>query len=189
MSGRPSQCFLFQSCGRRVENATFDCLLNRENTLGVEPFVASEEECQVLCQKVSNNELMGSNHQTTNLVFPNFFLLFDGFVLRGWFFCRSNCVVSLFCRACDFAACACLCWTMQSFDRVFFCCDIASSWGRLPGPDEGSRRRNAKCFELPWHDCCLYVVDFYELKTRTCAKGSKMIEGQEYEISNAPTAD
>ena len=54
MSGRPSQCFLFQSCGRRVENATFDCLLNRENTLGVEPFVASEEECQVLCQKVSN---------------------------------------------------------------------------------------------------------------------------------------
>ena len=53
MSGRPSQCFLFQSCGRRVENATFDCLLNRENTLGVEPFVATEEECQVLCQKVS----------------------------------------------------------------------------------------------------------------------------------------
>ena len=52
MSGRPSQCFLFQSCGRKVENATFDCLLNRENTLGVEPFVASEEECQVLCQKV-----------------------------------------------------------------------------------------------------------------------------------------
>ena len=73
MSGRPSQCFLFQSCGRRVENATFDCLLNRENTLGVEPFVASEEECQVLCQKVSNN------HQTTNSESTNFYydLFFD----------------------------------------------------------------------------------------------------------------
>ena len=33
------------------------------------------------------------------------------------------------------------------------------------------------------------VIDFYELKCRMCANGSKIIEGQDYEISYTPTAD
>lgn len=53
MNGRPSQCFLFHSCGRKVENATFDCVLNKENTLEVHPFVENDEDCEMLCQQVT----------------------------------------------------------------------------------------------------------------------------------------
>ena len=52
MNGRPSQCYLFKSCGRKVENATFDCMLNKENTLEVHPFVDTESECEIHCQEV-----------------------------------------------------------------------------------------------------------------------------------------
>ena len=54
MNNRPSQCFLFKTCGRKVENATFDCVLNKENTLEVEAFVDSETTCESICQKVSH---------------------------------------------------------------------------------------------------------------------------------------
>ena len=53
MPGKPSQCFMFKSCGRNVENATFDCALSKENTLQVHPFVESNDDCQILCQDVS----------------------------------------------------------------------------------------------------------------------------------------
>ena len=52
MNNRPSQCFLFKTCGRKVENATFDCVLNQENTLEVEAFVDSATTCETICQKV-----------------------------------------------------------------------------------------------------------------------------------------
>ena len=52
MNGRPSQCYLFKTCGRKVENATFDCTLNKENTLEVHPFIDTEEECESHCQEV-----------------------------------------------------------------------------------------------------------------------------------------
>ena len=57
MNGRPSQCYLFKSCGRKVENATFDCMLNKENTLEVHPFVDTESECEIHCQEVSYFQL------------------------------------------------------------------------------------------------------------------------------------
>ena len=52
MAGKPSQCFLFKTCGRNVENATFDCALSKENTLEIRPFVETDQSCQVLCQEV-----------------------------------------------------------------------------------------------------------------------------------------
>ena len=48
----PSQCYLFKSCGRKVETAAFDCSINAENTLEVKPFIKSEEECEMKCQEV-----------------------------------------------------------------------------------------------------------------------------------------
>ena len=48
----PSQCYLFKSCGRKVETATFDCSINAENTLEVKPFIISEQECEMKCQEV-----------------------------------------------------------------------------------------------------------------------------------------
>ena len=51
----PSQCYLFKSCGRKVETAAFDCSINAENTLEVKPFTKSEEECEMKCQEVSIN--------------------------------------------------------------------------------------------------------------------------------------
>ncbi|TRY74923.1 hypothetical protein TCAL_07513 [Tigriopus californicus] len=47
---RPSQCFLFKSCGRQVEDASPDCMLNKENTVEVKPFIKSHGECKQLCQ-------------------------------------------------------------------------------------------------------------------------------------------
>ena len=49
----PSQCYLFKSCGRKVETAAFDCSINAENTLEVKPFIKSEEECEMKCQEVT----------------------------------------------------------------------------------------------------------------------------------------
>eukprot|EP00095_Tigriopus_kingsejongensis_P003413 maker-scaffold1126_size61158-snap-gene-0.10 protein:Tk03413 transcript:maker-scaffold1126_size61158-snap-gene-0.10-mRNA-1 annotation:"microneme protein " len=48
---RPSQCFLFKSCGRKVEDASPDCMLNKENTVEVKPFIKSHEKCKQLCQE------------------------------------------------------------------------------------------------------------------------------------------
>ncbi len=50
---KPSQCFLFKSCGRNVERASPDCILNEENTIEVKPFVKSEGDCKTLCQQES----------------------------------------------------------------------------------------------------------------------------------------
>lgn len=33
------------------------------------------------------------------------------------------------------------------------------------------------------------TLDFYDLKTRMCTNGSKMVKEQDYEISDAPAAD
>ena len=52
-----------------------------------------------------------------------------------------------------------------------------------------TNNKNLLKFRLSFEDKITDVVDFYELKTRMCAKGSKMIEGQDYEISNSSTAD
>ena len=52
--GRPSQCYLFKTCGRNVVSATYDCQLNKENTIEVKPFVQSDGECKLLCQQVSS---------------------------------------------------------------------------------------------------------------------------------------
>ena len=49
----PSQCYLFKTCGRKVETATFDCSINSENTLEVKPFTNSEQDCEMQCQEVS----------------------------------------------------------------------------------------------------------------------------------------
>ena len=51
-SPKPSQCFMFRTCGREVVKATPDCALTRENTVEVKPFVKSEKECKLKCQKV-----------------------------------------------------------------------------------------------------------------------------------------
>ena len=62
MNGRPSQCYLFKTCGRKVENATFDCALNKENTLEVHPFIDTEEECEIQCQEVlTQHSKIGEN--------------------------------------------------------------------------------------------------------------------------------
>ena len=68
MNNRPSQCFLFKTCGRKVENATFDCVLNKENTLEVKAFIDSEDKCENLCQKVTFYQKM-----SIFKVFPGFF--------------------------------------------------------------------------------------------------------------------
>ena len=51
---KPSQCFLFRSCGRSVERASADCVLNEENTIEVKPFVKSDGDCKSLCQQVTD---------------------------------------------------------------------------------------------------------------------------------------
>ena len=33
------------------------------------------------------------------------------------------------------------------------------------------------------------VLDFYEIKVRMCANGSKMVQGQDFTVSYAPTVD
>ena len=66
-NGRPSQCYLFKSCGRKVENATFDCALNKENTIEVHPFIESENECEVHCQEVNKQ----TNKQTKGNQYHN----------------------------------------------------------------------------------------------------------------------
>ena len=66
MNGRPSQCYLFKSCGRKVENATFDCMLNKENTLEVHPFVDTESECETHCQEVRYFQIHNKNHPKIN---------------------------------------------------------------------------------------------------------------------------
>ena len=54
----PSQCYLFKSCGRKVETAAFDCSINAENTLEVKPFIISEQECETKCQEVTNAAIL-----------------------------------------------------------------------------------------------------------------------------------
>ena len=49
----PSQCYLFKTCGRKVETATFDCSINAENTIEVKPFIKSEADCETQCQEVT----------------------------------------------------------------------------------------------------------------------------------------
>lgn len=72
MNGRPSQCFLFKSCGRKVENATFDCALNKENTLEIKPFVEDEDECEALCQAVSHFVFgLGLNQTSLHPIFDS----------------------------------------------------------------------------------------------------------------------
>ncbi|CAB4067408.1 unnamed protein product [Lepeophtheirus salmonis] len=48
---KPSQCYLFNTCGRHVESATSNCQLSRENTIDVRPFVPTESQCQIRCQQ------------------------------------------------------------------------------------------------------------------------------------------
>ena len=49
--GKPPQCFFYQTCGRSVYVAPPECIMSRENSIAIKPFISSEEECQSLCQK------------------------------------------------------------------------------------------------------------------------------------------
>ena len=49
--GKPPQCFFYQTCGRSVYVAPPECIMSRENSIAIQPFISSEEECQSLCQK------------------------------------------------------------------------------------------------------------------------------------------
>eukprot|EP00096_Caligus_rogercresseyi_P005548 TRINITY_DN2131_c0_g1_i2.p1 TRINITY_DN2131_c0_g1~~TRINITY_DN2131_c0_g1_i2.p1 ORF type:complete len:555 (+),score=117.14 TRINITY_DN2131_c0_g1_i2:130-1794(+) len=51
LDSKPSQCYLFSTCGRHVESASSDCQISRENTIDVVPFVQVESECQIRCQE------------------------------------------------------------------------------------------------------------------------------------------
>ena len=49
--GKPPQCFFYQTCGRSVYVAPPECIMSRENSIAIKPFISSEKECQSLCQK------------------------------------------------------------------------------------------------------------------------------------------
>eukprot|EP00095_Tigriopus_kingsejongensis_P005001 snap_masked-scaffold139_size317827-processed-gene-0.5 protein:Tk05001 transcript:snap_masked-scaffold139_size317827-processed-gene-0.5-mRNA-1 annotation:"kelch domain-containing protein" len=55
-TNQPAQCFLYDSCNRKVMKATNICPLNRENTVKVSAFVRKEKDCETSC---ASNELCG----------------------------------------------------------------------------------------------------------------------------------
>jgi len=49
--GKPPQCFFYETCGRTVYEAPPECVMSKENCLGIRPFVSNEGDCQKMCQK------------------------------------------------------------------------------------------------------------------------------------------
>ena len=76
-------------------------------------------------------------------------------------------------------------YLFNCFDKMHNSGTLSCPFLRIKIPDGKKVLPTRLSFEVKLTD----VLDFYEIKVRMCANGSKMIQGQDFTVSYAPTVD